>query len=238
MKKIELNNHSKIYKEEAGTLNKNITSHYNIEMIKRVCTNLENKNILLLGVGDSHVNSEIYKINKNIVILEGSQNIIDSSPDFLQEKTILTYFEDYYPNRPFDYIIGTHILEHIVNPSLLLKHIKENWVDKNSKLFFTVPHANSLHRKIGVKMGLLEKNNSLNNQDIELGHQRVYSYNKFCEEFQNIGFNILQSGGFLIKMVSHKQMKNYSRELLDAIFEVSLETDPNICSNIWIEATI
>lgn len=236
MKKIDLNNHSKIYNEEAGVLNRDITSHYNIEMVKRSCGNLEGKKVLLLGLGDSYVNSEIYKLTKEIVVLEGSEDIIKSAPTFLQEKTIHTYFEEYYPDTEFDYIIGTHILEHVSDPNILLSHIKENWIGANTKLLFTVPSSDSLHRKIGVKMGLLEKTNSLNSQDLELGHQRVYSYDEFCQQFTNCGFNITRSGGFIIKMVSHKQMKDYSRKLLDAIFEVSLESDPRICSNIWVEA--
>ena len=64
MKKIDLNNHSKIYNEEAGTLNRDITSYYNIKMAKKICANLEGKQVLLLGLGDYYVNSEIYRLTK------------------------------------------------------------------------------------------------------------------------------------------------------------------------------
>ncbi|MGB5920019.1 methyltransferase domain-containing protein [Arcobacter sp.] len=238
MKKIKLDNHSRIYKEEAGILNRDITSFYNIELIKLIISNLKNKKILLLGLGDSYVNSEIYKITNKVTILEGSKEIINNAPQYLQDLTIHTYFEDFYPKEKYDYIIGTHILEHVFSPNKLLKHIKKHWLTTETNMLFTVPSSNSLHRKIGVKLGLLKKTNELNDQDKELGHQRVYSYDEFLEEFRNSNLKIINSGGFMIKMVSHKQMKTYNRELLDAIFEVSLESDPKICSNIWIEASL
>lgn len=238
MKKIKLDNYSEIYNEEAGLLNKDITSFYNIELIKLVIPNIKDKKILLLGSGDSYVNDEIYKLTNKITILEGSQEIINNSPKHLQEFTIHTYFEDFYPEEKYDYIIGTHILEHVSSPQKLLKHIKKYWLITETKMLFTVPSSNSLHRKIGVKMGLLNKTNELNAQDKELGHQRVYSYNEFLNDFKETNLQIVDSGGFMIKMVSHKQMKNYSRKLLDAIFQVSLESDPEICSNIWIEASL
>lgn len=238
MKEIKLDNYSKIYKEEAGLLNRDITSFYNIELIKLIIPNLKNKRILLLGLGDSYVNNEIYKITNKITILEGSKEIINNAPQYLQDLTVHTYFEDFYPKEKYDYIIGTHILEHVFSPNKLLKHIKKHWLTNETKLLFTVPSSNSLHRKIGVKLGLLKKTNELNVQDKELGHQRVYSYHEFLEEFKNLNLKIINSGGFMIKMVSHKQMKTYSRELLDAIFEVSLESDPEICSNIWIETSL
>jgi len=38
----------------------------------------------------------------------------------------------------------------------------------------------------------------------------------------------------MIKLVSNAQMKDWSRELLDAIFRVSLETPSAVCSNIAV----
>lgn len=234
MSNIKLDNYSEIYSKEAGKLNQDITSYYNCELVKIVFPDITSKKILLLGLGDTYVAQEMFKLSQNITILEGSNEIINKAPKYLQERTILTYFEDYYPTERFDYIIATHILEHIEKPNILLKHIKKHYLTPDTKLLFTVPSSNSLHRKIGVELGLLSKPNDLNTQDIQLGHQRVYSYNEFLNEFKSADFNIKDSGGFFIKIVSHSQMKDYSRELLDAIFNISMKESPEICSNIWV----
>ena len=38
----------------------------------------------------------------------------------------------------------------------------------------------------------------------------------------------------MIKLVSNAQMKDWSKELIDAIFEVSLSAPAEICSNIAV----
>ena len=82
-------------------------------------------------------------------------------------------------------------------------------------------------------MGLLKSIYDLNPQDRKVGHQRVYDWQSFNDELQNSGYKIIKAGGFNIKLTSQKQMKDWSHELLRAIFLISLECQPQICSNLY-----
>ena len=44
---------------------------------------------------------------------------------------------------------------------------------KKTKDNFTVPNGNSLHRRIGVKLGIIGSTLDLNQTDIKVGHQQV-----------------------------------------------------------------
>jgi len=83
-------------------------------------------------------------------------------------------------------------------------------------------------------MKLLRRRNELNDQDVEVGHRRVYTIPEFESDVESAGFRIIETRGYMIKLVSNAQMKDWSRELLDAIFRVSLETPSAVCSNIAV----
>ena len=129
--------------------------------------------------------------------------------------------------------MGNHVLEHVDNPVEVLKKVKD-WLKPNGRAIFTVPNATSLHRRIGIEMGMLKVLNEFNKQDIELGHQRVYNIYQFTEDIKTAGFDVLETSGYMIKLVSNHQMKDWPKELLEAIFKISISVPTEICSNICV----
>jgi len=146
-----------------------------------------------------------------------------------------SYFElfDLTPQKQVDIILGNHVLEHVDNPVEVLSRSK-NWLKNTGYAIFSVPNANSLHRKIGVKLNLLNTVYDLNDQDRLVGHQRVYDQEALLQDVISAGYKIIEVGGFNLKLVSQKQMKDWSQDLIRAIFEVSRECPPDICSNLYV----
>lgn len=225
-----LNKVSHIYGTEAGALNRDITSYYSLQL---TLSKVKGGRILQLGLGDGLIASALAGVSQSTVdVIEGSSEVIAEFGRGKVFKVINTLFEEYHPKMPYDYVIGNHILEHVADP-VAIATLAHGWLCPGGTAIFTVPHANSLHRRIGVKMGLLKNTQELNAQDGELGHRRVYTLDKFQRNLQQAGFPKVAVSGYMLKMVSHKQMKDWSRELLDASFAVSLECEPSICSNIF-----
>ena len=110
-------------------------------------------------------------------------------------------------------------------------------MNKQTKLLITVPNAKSLHRQIGVEMGLLNSIFDLNPSDYAAGHQRVYDINSLFEDIKAGGLNISKHGGYNLKLVSLAQMKEWDNDLLEAIFQVSKSQTTDICANLWVLAT-
>jgi 2-polyprenyl-3-methyl-5-hydroxy-6-metoxy-1,4-benzoquinol methylase len=227
-----LNQTSDIYTTEAGKLNQDIISYNSAELIK--LRKLTGGRAIQLGLGDGYIAGLLAKEYKEFVILEGSDNVIR---DFYNKDAgytvVKTLFEEYEAKEKFDVLLGNHILEHVDDPVGIMRQAKKS-LKPGAKAIFSVPHADSLHRRIGVEMNLLKQRNELNGQDIQLGHRRVYTIKEFEADIKSAGFKILETRGYMIKLVSNAQMKGWSRELLDAIFKISLEAPSEICSNIAV----
>jgi 2-polyprenyl-3-methyl-5-hydroxy-6-metoxy-1,4-benzoquinol methylase len=125
----------------------------------------------------------------------------------------------------------THILEHLDDPVAVLRMVRL-WLNDNGVAIISVPNANSLHRQIGVKMGIISSCESLNEQDLMLGHRRVYTPALMEEHIRESGFNVLKFTGLMIKNLSNRQIEqHWSSELIDAHFQIGFDY-PEICSEI------
>lgn len=226
---------SGIYNSLDGDLNKDINSYNVTELV--LIKNLIGGDAVQLGLGDGFVAANLAKYYSRLVVVEGSEEVIRSNYDKNAGYTVVhSMFEDYQPEQKFDIVLGNHVLEHVDHPVAVLKTVNK-WMKPAGRAIFTVPNATSLHRRIGVEMGLLGVLHEFNQQDIELGHQRVYNSYQFTQDIREAGYTILESGGYMIKLVSNKQMKDWPKELLRAIFKTSLTLPAEVCSNLSVICT-
>jgi 2-polyprenyl-3-methyl-5-hydroxy-6-metoxy-1,4-benzoquinol methylase len=230
-KNMDLDKHLKNYTSEKGSVEERFMTKATIELAKELCAK---KNVLLLGLGNAQLAQEISKIAINVDILEGSEAIIREFKFNSKNSSIHhTYFEKFQTEKKFDIILANHVLEHVDDPVSILRDHCSRWLSKNGLIFVTVPNANSMHRRIGKEMGLLETVYSLNQSDYNAGHQRVYDIEKLLNDIKLSGLKVKKLGGYNIKLVSLNQMSDWSQELLNAIFEISKTIPPEMCSNIW-----
>ncbi|PCJ20647.1 MAG: hypothetical protein COB02_03740 [Candidatus Cloacimonadota bacterium] len=196
---------------------------------------IKNKKILNLGLGNGHVITRCDGIVHQQVVVEGSKKIIEAFAfESNKTKVVESYFEDYKSNELFDVVLANHVLEHVDNPVALMEGKFNEWLKDDGIIFLTVPNAKSIHRQIGKKMGMLKSEYELNSSDVKAGHQRVYDLQKLKFDVKEAGFEIVDFGGYNLKMVSLAQMSDWGQELLDAIFEVSKQMPVEVCANIWM----
>jgi len=197
------------------------------------------KRVLNLGLGNGIVARSLDRICESQHVVEGSKLIIDRF-SFKSERTafIHSFFEDFTSNRDFDLILANHVLEHVDDPVNILNVLADKHCRADTILYATVPNAKSMHRLIGKQMGMLDSVYSLNSSDVRAGHQRVYDIESLKSHFNQSPFIITDLGGYNLKLVSLAQMEDWSDELLNAIFEVSQDFPPDICSNIWVKAKL
>ena len=139
-------------------------------------------------------------------------------------------FEDWKSNMKFDTLFLCHVLEHVEKPIKMLLKAK-TIVKKDGVIIVTVPNANSFHRHIGVKMGLLKRLKQLNETDQKLGHKRVYFLDELKSDISKSGLKIIETLGFFVKFLSNKQMEDFDDNLLLALYEISNSFKEN-CSSI------
>jgi 2-polyprenyl-3-methyl-5-hydroxy-6-metoxy-1,4-benzoquinol methylase len=171
----------------------------------------------------------------HVVAVEGSERALDAlrrkyPSDRLE--TIHALFEEVeLGDRKFDTVVLAHVLEHVDDPIVLLVMAKR-LLAPGGLLVVDVPNGDSLHRQVGVKMGLLRQRTELNDADRSIGHQRVYTPETFRQDIETAGLSVRTRGGMFIKVLSNAQTEAVFDELqLEALFSVG-------CDNFEIAAEI
>jgi 2-polyprenyl-3-methyl-5-hydroxy-6-metoxy-1,4-benzoquinol methylase len=131
-------------------------------------------------------------------------------------------FEEFRCPRRFDDIVMARALEHLEDPVGLLARLRD-WVGPEGRLHLVVPNAQSLHRRLGVYMGMLARPDDLSERDHKYGHRRVYDADLLRSHLTQAGWCVDQITGIFLKPLSNAQMTAFSPALLDALFEMGRE---------------
>jgi len=187
---------------------------------------------LELGPASGYMTKYLADDFEKLHIVEGSVDLINQIPDYINVIKHCCMFEDFSTDLKFNTIIMSHVLEHIENPSEVLGKIK-TWLADDGVFIVSVPNAKSIHRIVAVKMGMLPMESSLNERDHALGHYRVYDLDMLCKHISEAGFKVIQTGGSFLKPLSNGQIEQYwTPEMIEGFFEVG-KIFPEHCAEIF-----
>lgn len=190
---------------------------------------------LELGCAGGLWTKELVKHFKRVVAVDGDQEFVEKTRDRVESnnlEVIHSLFEEYNPNDKFDTIIMAHILEHVEDPILVLRRA-EKWLGNGGVILISVPNANSIHRQAGVKMGLLNKTDQLNEVDRKIGHKRVYERKSLQEDIESAGLKNSKMGGVFLKSLTNAQIEEmFNEEMMNAFYELGKEY-PEIAAEIY-----
>lgn len=195
------------------------------------------KTCLELGVGDGSGTGFLVDKFKYVTVVDGSEDAIHNiSEKYPETNRFITNFEDLsFPKFvQFQTIILAHVLEHVDSPKDLLEKAY-SFLAPGGVLIVDVPNGDSIHRQLGVELGLLNKRYDLNETDISIGHKRVYSYEEFIMQILSLPIKPAQVkfGGMFLKVLSETQSeKVFTEEQLDAFFEIGA-ANPEIAAEIY-----
>jgi len=193
---------------------------------------------LELGSADGILTKRYCNEFEHVTVVDGSELFLKQIKQKIKAGNLSLFcslFEEWETKNKFNNIFMTHILEHLDNPvSVLTKATK--WLAKKGRIFIAVPNADSLHRIIGVKLGMIPAKNSLNEQDVILGHKRIYTPKLLKSHVAKAGLKIVKYGGCMVKPLSNRQIEaQWDDKLIDAFFACSNDL-PDLCSEIYIVA--
>jgi SAM-dependent methyltransferase len=202
-----------------------------------VAANGAQKEALELGCG-SGVTTHVYLENfKKVTIVDGSKAYLIRAKERNQHYDngtyICSFFENLELDKQFDDVIMAHILEHVEDPIRILKASK-SWISPKGKIHIIVPNGQSLHRRIGVELGMLSKPEELPASEAERGHRRVYNMERLKQDIIQAGLKIFDSRGFLVKVFPDAVLKVIHQEYIDALFRISRHVAPEICADLYI----
>lgn len=185
-----------------------------------------------LGCGDGSGTGFLADHFDELTVIDGSSVALEKAGKLFGVKTVHSFFEDVEVSEKYDTVVLAHVLEHVDNPMDILWKARE-FVRPGGVLIVDVPNGDSLHRQLGVEMGMLSERTELNETDISLGHQRVYTYDSFKEELSVLDANVAIFGGMFIKLLSNAQTEQvFDAEQLEAMFDVGVN-NPRIAAEIY-----
>ena len=192
---------------------------------------------LELGPAEGLATAELVKHFKDLTCVDGAEAFcISLRSRYPQMKVVCSLFEEFVPDIRFDNIVLGHVLEHVADPVAILARAK-SWLAPAGRVFAAVPNARSIHRQMGVVMGLLQTEHTLNATDQHHGHRRVYDPETFRTDFEASGLRIEIFGGYWLKAVANNQIEaNWTAEMVEASMVVG-ERYPDIAAEIYVVAT-
>jgi 2-polyprenyl-3-methyl-5-hydroxy-6-metoxy-1,4-benzoquinol methylase len=236
----DLDSESTEYQDGAKTSFENelILNWYPKRILNRI---IHGRDVLELGIGHGYTPLWFAQKSNRHVIIDGSQLVIDrfkqKHPKYNGE-IVFSYFEDFDTNELFDYIIMGFILEHVDDPSVILKRFKK-FLKLDGKLYVAVPNGKSLNRRLGFAMGMIDDLYSLNQNDIALGHKRQYCVQSLKQDMQAAGFEVKHTEGIYLKPFPLRFLQGIDspEQNFQALMEVGIEF-PELCVAILVEAEI
>lgn len=180
--------------------------------------------VLELGLGSGHWSQKLIDKGFDVTVVEGSAVLAEHCRLKFGKsvQVINSLFEEYNPVATYHTIIASCVLEHVDNYKLFLNLLK-SWLHENGNLHIVVPNALSLHRRIGVKMGMLDHLMQLSPQELEVGHCRTYNKDIFKAQIEESGLKVDFISGIYVKPLSSGQMIEWDEKILKAYNELSNE---------------
>ena len=192
---------------------------------------------LELGSAAGEMTQYLVKNFDQLTVVEGSSALLQQVPDYPNIAKINSLFEDYLPKEKFDTIVMEHILEHVDDPIILLKRVK-NWVKEDGVILIGVPNADSIHRLAAVKMGLLQQKTSLNDRDRQVGHQRVYTQSALFADIHKAGLQVIENGGVFFKPLSNGQIdQHWTPQMIEGFYLMGFDF-PEHCAELFAVASL
>jgi 2-polyprenyl-3-methyl-5-hydroxy-6-metoxy-1,4-benzoquinol methylase len=211
----------------------NILLAYECEVLR---PRLQGPNVLEMGCGRGVTTRFLSKLFPTLHVVDASEQCLRLASAGVPASVRFTcsYFEKFEPDSRYNSIVLAHVLEHLDDPIAILERSAQ-WLQPGGSLHIIVPHADSLHRRVGVAMGLLRKVDALNDRDVSLGHRRVYTRKKLREHVNAAGLKAIHEDFILLKIFSNSQLEPLDPKLIQALFKLGHEF-PDLCADLYVHA--
>lgn len=198
---------------------------------------IKGKSVLEMGCSTLIVSKMLAEAAGRLEIVEGAASFAEQARCCFKGETAVNHclFEEFEPSTRYDAIVLTNTLHHLANPREILMKIRQ-WLAPDGVLYITVPNMTSLHRQIGVQMGLLPDvfaETPRNKVFQQPGRYTKQSLQQLCI---SCGYDVIDCYGFFLKPFSDAQMQLLEPDdrLIDALFELG-KIHEDMASLLYIE---
>jgi 2-polyprenyl-3-methyl-5-hydroxy-6-metoxy-1,4-benzoquinol methylase len=164
--------------------------------------------VLELGPAEGIGTGTLLEYFKRVSCVEGSAPLAKKlQSKYVDVNVNCSLFENFSPDEKFDTVMMGHILEHVEDPLDVLNRAL-SWLKPNGRAIVGVPNSNSLHRQLGVELGIIKHQKELDPGDIRVGHRRVFDSADLSSLVHESNGRMVHLGGFWIKPLSNAQLES------------------------------
>jgi 2-polyprenyl-3-methyl-5-hydroxy-6-metoxy-1,4-benzoquinol methylase len=194
------------------------------------------RNVLEMGFGTGLISGALLEAGVHLEVVEGSARLCvearDRHPDLRVHQSM---FETFAPPSEYDAVLALHVFEHVDDAVSLARHVL-GWLRPGGVLVAVTPNANSLHRRLGVRMGLQRRREDLSARDHLVGHRRVYTLRELARDLTHAGLQCEKEFGYFVKPLANSQLLGLDHAVLVGLNELGPEVPADLCANIGIVA--
>lgn len=199
--------------------------------------------VLELGVGDQVWTPMLLAKYGDVTTVDGAASLLDAMKNKLaglecasRWHAVLSMFEDFMPDRPFNLVLATYVLEHVDDAKGVIERARKYWLTRGGLMGVVVPHATSLHRRLAVHMGLAHHAAELGESDRKLGHKHCFTYTEMETLITNAGFRVRERQGMLTKALPNALLANCDDRQLKGLFDLGVELPIDYAAAIYFLA--
>jgi 2-polyprenyl-3-methyl-5-hydroxy-6-metoxy-1,4-benzoquinol methylase len=189
-----------------------------------------------LGSADGRMTERLAALFEDLTAVDGTAAYVEEVARRLPRvEAVHALFEEYAPGRRFHSAVLGHVLEHVADPVTVLEAARD-LLEPGGVAIVTVPNADSIHRQVGVAMGMLGSTTELNEADHRIGHRRVYTRDALLADVDAAGLAVEHVGGVFLKPLSNGQIEEqWPEPLVQAFYEVG-KLYPELCAELMVVA--
>lgn len=118
----------------------------------------------------------------------------------------------------WQHIYMTFLLEHVDDPVELLR-LARSRLAEDGVLFVAVPNADSVHRVLALRAGLIRSTTELSENDVRVGHRRVYTSALLREHLARAGLRVTLERSVGLKPLTLRQLDGLPEAVIAALCE-------------------
>lgn len=190
------------------------------------------RHVLELGCATGELTSLLCPLALEYDVVEGSAHNIEVARQRVPHVRFHhSLWEEFDPSGKYSDVLLVCSLEHVEDPVGVLERAR-GWLADDGRLHVVVPNADSLHRYVGVEMGILESRTALSESDLRIGHRRVYDVEALIADLHRAGLSVMHWEGIFLKVLSNRQMLGWDWSLIEALHRVGRHF-PGHCAELY-----
>jgi 2-polyprenyl-3-methyl-5-hydroxy-6-metoxy-1,4-benzoquinol methylase len=196
------------------------------------------KDVLEVGAASGEVSVVIQPLSRSLTIVEPVGSFAEKARARLGDQVTLhnCFLEEIVTERKFDTVVLAGILHHIEHPEQFLSCVKK-FCHNDTVVLASVPNVTSLHRRLGVKAGLLGELTADTERNLRFQQFQKFDRKSLAALFIRAGYSVLECFGYMLKPFSSDQMikLNLDESIIDALFQMGREY-PELSSQLFLRA--